>query len=330
MNYVIGIDGGGTKTAAVVLDEDGHLLGRGEGGPSTYGVVPPEVTRASILTAAQMAAQSAGLLEAHFSAAFAGLGNVVSDLDRTALHEMIAAMYLAGSAHIGVDHDCRVALAGGLATRHGLVMIAGTGTSCFGMNAAGQGWRSGGWGPLIDDEGSSYWLGIQAMRATVLAYDGRGPATLLSDIVMERLALREVEEVMNRLYAAEMTRTEIASLAPVIFQAAHAGDAVAAKLIQLGCEAMADCALAVARRLSLDTGSSELALVGGLTNAGDALFAPFTAAIHDRLPHCAVLTAEFPPAVGAGLLALQLIHHPIDETVLVTLRQSISLQRVNE
>lgn len=306
--YVLGIDGGGTKTAAVILDGGGRVLGAGESGPSTYGVVPPDVTRASIAGAAEEARRAAGLPDVPFAAAFLGLGNVVSDLDREAVREIAAGLGLAQRAAIGVDHDCRIALAGGLAGRPGIVLIAGTGTSCYGRSAAGAGWRAGGWGPLIDDEGSSYWLGIQAMRAAARSFDGRDPHTMLAELVAAELRLDEMNELMNRLYAAAMTRTEIAALAPLVYQAAAAGDRTANELLRIGSEAMADCVLAVARALAATDKLAvpgELAVVGGLTNAGAALFQPLTQAVQARLPNFRVLPAELPPAVGAALLALE-------------------------
>jgi N-acetylglucosamine kinase-like BadF-type ATPase len=305
MSVVIGIDGGGTKTAAVILDCNGRILGTGEGGPSTFGVVPVAMTQTSIARAAREAAAMAGLDSLTFSAAFLGLGNVVSERDRNTVREIAAGLGLADRAMIGVDHDIRIALAGGLSGRPGMVLIAGTGTSCFGINPAGETWRSGGWGPLIDDEGSSYWLGIQAMRAAVLDYDGRGEQTLITQAISDRLALADMNELMNRLYAAEMTRTEIASLAPLVFDAVERADGVAQALVRRGCQAMAACAQAVARKLGLENGPSELAITGGLTNADEALLAPFRAAVAERLPGCQVKKAELTPATGAALLALE-------------------------
>lgn len=320
--FVAGVDGGGTKTAAIIIDNQGRLLGAGEGGPSTYGVVPDDELRENLRAALSGALRTAGLSGGRLPAAFFGLGNIVSGQDRDAVRRLAAEIDGVTFEKIGVDHDCRAALAGGLSGRPGIVLIAGTGTSCFGMNARGESWRASGWGPLIDDVGSGYWLGIQAMRAATLDYDGRGAPTLLRQYVRERLGLDDLNELMNRLYAAGLSRTEIASLAPLVFAAADAGDAVAAGLIRAGCEAMAGSVLAVARRLQMD-GPVELAVVGGLTRAGERLFAPLREAVHARLPDCAVMPAELPPAVGAAILALALCGQPASEAVLEKLRRSL-------
>lgn len=326
MEFYVGIDGGGTKTAAAIFNAQGKLVGSGEGGPSTYGVTPAVTFEQSIATAIASAVaaaeQASGLAPDRFSAAFLGLGNVVSELDRSEVRKIAARLIPAPVERIGVDHDCRVALAGGLSGRPGLVLIAGTGTSSFGMTADGRSWRSGGWGPLIDDEGSGYWLGLQAIRAAVLAYDGRGPESLLLEMIREAFRLRDINDLMNRLYAVGISRTEIAALAPRVFEAANQGDGVALALIRQGCAAMADAVLAVARRLDLDQHPVELAVVGGLVEAGETLFAPLVEAVRARLPQCDTHLAELSPVAGAGLLALQLGGLELSAAVLAEAHQS--------
>ncbi len=329
-HYVIGIDGGGTKTASVILDSHGHVIGAGESGPSTFGVVPSDITQNSIAEAVSEACRSGGLPNRKFSAAFLGLGNVVSEIDRSVVRQMAADLDLAPFDKIGVDHDCRVALAGGLSGRPGIVLIAGTGTACFGMNARGDSWRSGGWGPLIDDDGSSYWLGLQAMRAAVLEFDGRGQSTLLTRFIYEKLQLEDMNELMNELYASGMTRTEIAALSPYVFEAAAQEDMVALQLIRRGCQSMADSVLAVAQKLELDHKHTELAVVGGLTNAGDMLLHPLAEAVHARLPHCQVIQAELSPAMGAALLALQLTRQRLNEQILANIHLEAKKQKNHE
>lgn len=321
---VVGIDGGGTKTAAVILALDGHVLGYGEGGASTYGVVAPQVTIGSIAEAVERASTNAGLHAPAFSAAFLGLGNVVSEQDRAAVRQMALDLRLAPEEAIGVDHDIRIALAGGLAGRPGIVQILGTGSSCFGRSTAGESWRAGGWGPLIDDGGSGYWLGIQAMHAAVAGYDGRGQPTLLTQQITAALQLRAMDELMNRLYAQHMSRTEIGALARLVFAAAQQGDAVAQAVLLDGCEQLAKCVAAVAQRLGMHTSACEVALAGGLTRAGEIYLHPLTQAIQRRLPQARVQLAELAPALGAGLLALQMANGEVEPQVVENLRQGAS------
>jgi N-acetylglucosamine kinase-like BadF-type ATPase len=266
-----------------------------------------EETKNHIAEAEDRARQRAGLSDVPFQAAFLGLGNVVSVADRRAIQQIAQALNLAEVDNIGVDHDIRVALAGGLSGKPGIALILGTGASCFGLNAVGETWRSGGWGPLIDDGGSGYWLGIQAMHAAVAAYDGRGAATQLTSLVMEALKLEIMDDLMNRLYAQNMSRSEISNLGRLVFSAAQQDDDIALRIIQQGCDLLAESVFAVARKLEFEAFQCEVALVGGLTRAGPIYLDPLTKAIRSRLTDCSVHLAEMSPVLGAGLLALQIL-----------------------
>lgn len=317
--YVLGIDGGGTKTQAAIVDQDGRLCGAGRGGPSNYDDVGVAAARENILGSVQAARSMAKLDARPFDAVFLGMAGVVSAADRAAIHQIARDLGLAADERIGVDHDCRAALAGGLSGRPGIVLIAGTGSSCFGANRAGESWRAGGWGQLIADEGSSYWLGVAALRAAVRAYDGRGPDTLLLERIRERLALADMNEIMHRLYVSGMDRAEIATLAPLVVAAARENDSVATQLVAQGTADLADCVLAVARRLGMDGEPCELALVGGLFQAHDVVVPLFRSALSKRLPTCAISACELPPVLGACLLGLEALGVALDAPAVAAL-----------
>jgi N-acetylglucosamine kinase-like BadF-type ATPase len=305
--YVLGIDGGGTKTHAAIMDASGRLCGQGHSGPSNYNDVGVDKTRTNIATAVQLARKQAGFDERPFAAVFLGMASVVSPTDRAIINDIARDLGLAPAGKIGVDHDCRVALAGGLSGRPGIVLIAGTGASCYGRNAAGEDWRAGGWGHIISDEGSGYWLGVRAMESAVRAYDGRGAPTTLQETVAQALGIDDMNDILHRLYVVGLARAETAALAPLVIDAAHAGDDVALGLLRRGAEELAECVLAVARRLNMAEGVIEVALVGGLFQAGDVIRTPLNDALARRLPHYRTLLAEQPPVVGACLLALQMV-----------------------
>ena len=205
---------------------------------------------------------------------------------------------------IGVDHDCRAALAGGLSGRPGIVQIIGTGSSCYGRTADGRSWMSGGRGHLVSDEGSGCWMGLQAIRAAVRAHDGRGPDTPLLAGVLAALNINEIDDVLNRLYVVGISRAELAALAPMVVREAMAGDAAALGIVQKGADDVAELVEAVARKLEM--GAPEVCIVGGLLNTGPIIFDSYRAAMLRRVPSADVKTAEQPPVMGAALLALEL------------------------
>lgn len=317
--YVLGIDGGGTKTQALIADEEGHVHGLGIGGPSNYDDVGAEKAKAGIAEAVQMARGQAPLPDARFASVFLGMAGVVSEKDRAVIHALARELSLAADENIDVDHDCRIALAGGLSGRPGIVLIAGTGSSCYGRNAAGESWIAGGWGHLISDEGSSYWLGIQAMRCAAASADGR-LHSVLKELVQDHFQLKEMKDLMHHIYAIGMSRSEIASLAPLVIQAAHQRDEVALDLLRQGACDLAEMVGTVADKLQFTGGSCELALVGGLFNAGDTVLTPLCVAIQERLPDCRILFAELSPASGAALLALKNLDISLSEAQTAKLR----------
>jgi N-acetylglucosamine kinase-like BadF-type ATPase len=303
--HYLGIDGGATKTQAAIVDAQGVLHGVGLGGSSNYDNVGVAAAQANIGQAVAAARRQARLDHAPFAATFLGLAGIVSPEDRAVVREMAEALELAPGDRIGVDHDCRIALAGGLTGRPGIALIAGTGSSCFGMNEAGDAWRGSGWGHLISDEGSGYWFGIQAMRAAVQAYDGRGIPTVLRERLQATLGLAEMDDLVRRLYVDGMSQQEIAALAPLVFEAARDGDERALALVREGMEALADSVLAVARKLRMES-ECDLALIGGIFQAGPMFVEELERAVRSRLPGCRVIFAEMPPSLGACLLALEL------------------------
>jgi N-acetylglucosamine kinase-like BadF-type ATPase len=324
VRYVLGIDGGGTGTRAAILDLSGHLCGQGESGSSNYDDVGVAAARAAILEAVTRARREAGLGPAPFVTAFLGLGGIASQADRDVILGIASDLALAPAGRIGVDHDIRIALAGGLSGRPGIVLIAGTGSSCYGRNSAGESWRSGGWGPLVADEGSGYWLGIESIKAAVRAYDGRAEPTVLLPRVQAALALPHMDDLLRHLYVRGMPRMEIAALGPVVIQAAQEDDATATAILGRGCQELADCVLAVARWLGMADTSSELALTGGVFRAGEVVIGPLRQAVADRLPKCRVGLAECAPVMGAALLALELLGILPSAGALEALRQTIA------
>jgi N-acetylglucosamine kinase-like BadF-type ATPase len=320
MVHVVAVDGGGTKTHIAILDEQGRVLGMGTGGPSNYDDIGADAAQENIAHAVEVARQAANLSDQPFAAAFLGMAGVVSPQDRQIIRQIAQALELAPPERIAVDHDCRIALAGGLTGRPGIVQIAGTGSSTFGMNAAGEAWRSGGWGHLLADEGSGYWLGLQAMIAAVRSYDGRISSTPLEPRVLSALGLSDMNEIMHRLYVEQLSRSEIAALGRIVIDAATDGDAHALAIVKQGCDEMADCVLAVARRLDMGSGPCELALVGGIFQGGDVVLTPLSSAVSARLPHCRILHAELPPVLGAGVLALEMLGITIDDGIFRTLQ----------
>lgn len=320
---VVGVDGGGSTTRAVLVDSTGHVLGLGYAGPSNYDDVGVGVAEENIGRAVSSAWHATGQAFRPADAAFFGMAGVVSDADRDTIHAMARALDIAPPETVGVDHDIRIALAGGLGGREGIALIVGTGSSCYGRRRDGREWRAGGWGYLLDDLGGGYYLGLQGLVALTRAADGRGAATALTEPLLRALRLADPQDIMRRLYHEGfedtrngMTRAEIASLAPIVLSIAVAGDAVAGAIVEHGVDELALMVETVARELAFDGRSVPVTAVGGLAQSGDAYKGWLYPAIRRRVPHADIHEPVLSPVLGAALLALDLRGVAVSEAII--------------
>lgn len=298
MRYVIGIDAGGTKTIGLLADETGQVLAevRGSGANlQTHGELEVEKVFDDIVEAL---AQGRTI-----SAVGLGIAGVDRPHDEAVIRGILRR--LGHRDNVRVVNDAAIALVAGAPDGVGIVVLAGTGSISYGGDRHGKTARSGGFGFLLADEGSGYWLGHQALRATVRAADGRGPATRIMPIVFEALEVSSVAELVPIVYEKGLPKHRIAALARTVQLAHDQGDEVAAALIEGGARELALAAGAVARQLELGDGPFPLVLAGGAFKACPSMVAPL--AKHLDLPGARPALLEAEPARGAVRLALDLL-----------------------
>lgn len=293
----LGIDGGGSSTRALVIDAAGVVRGRGESGPSN----PNQVGWDGVGRALSEAVSASGVA-GPFARVHAGLAGVATDEGRERLVEVIAGLGVAEKSGIKAGHDLEIALAGGLAGRHGIVLVAGTGSACFGRNESGATWQAGGWGPILDDAGSGYWLGLRAIMVAMRAEDGRGPATSLAAAVLAATGASSLREVLARLHSGSLARPAVAALAPLVIEAAQRKDLPAIIVLSLGVSELALMISTVANRLGLNDCGVEVAITGGVGRSPG--YQPhIEAAVLKRLPKARCTGPELSSVAGAALLA---------------------------
>lgn len=320
MPLYMGIDGGGTSTRAVVADAAGEVRGVGKADGSNPNASGVEGAVAALRAAAEAALASAGARWDDVAATFVGMAGVVGKDDED-LARRIAVE--AGLRNVEIDHDIRIALAGGLAGAEGLALIVGTGSSCYGRTQDGRSWQAGGWGSLLDDGGSAYGLGMAAMRAAVRVADGRLPESVLLPRVMEALGLSEIRQIVRRVYQQGMSKSEVGQLAPVVISAWEAGDAVAGQLVDEGVRELVWIVETAGRRLGMLERRVRVTAAGGLIENAASYRERVFGALRDALPHGShVGLARLAPALGAVLLAYERAGVPHDARVHERLKHS--------
>jgi N-acetylglucosamine kinase len=294
-NLRIGVDGGGTKTRAVVVDEALQILGRGEAGSSNHYSVGVERAIENVVIAMEEAITDASIPSADVSSAGLGLAGACTATEQQTLTHALAPF--AKGLQVVVDEDAAAAQAGAFAGAPGAICIAGTGANCFGVNAQGKRARADGLGPLLGDRGSGYWIGEAALRAVCCAHDGGPPCPALFESVLSHYNIGSVDELVQLVYRPGFTKDRVAALVPVVLQAQT--DEVAQKILHAAGEELAATACAVLRRLDLN----RVAVSGGVLEADTPVRTAFEAALRRDIPDVQVQQSIHDAAIGAALLA---------------------------
>ncbi|MFJ5954836.1 N-acetylglucosamine kinase [Paenarthrobacter sp. NPDC092416] len=239
---VIGLDIGGTKTRGVRF-EDGIPVRDESSGSANVQNVSREVAIANL---AELFAKIGG---GHIDEVYAGAGGIDTDEDAQALADLIAP-HVPG-AKITVVHDSRLLLAAGGAST-GVAVIAGTGSAAWGKNDAGEEARAGGWGYLLGDEGSGYWLGREAVRHSLRRMNQGLEPDELSRALLDSCGVDGPDKLIALFHSPDTGRRYWAQRARLVVEAADAGDPISAALVDQAGRDLADLAEQAVRQLGLD------------------------------------------------------------------------------
>lgn len=292
---VLGINAGGTRTVCLLADETGTVLAEARGpGANLQSVGELEVEKVLHL----LIDQALGT-DVPPSAICLGMAGVDRPGDADTVRSIL--QRIGHRARILVVNDALIALEAGVPDQAGTVVIAGTGSIAYGRDTKGRAARAGGWGYVLGDEGSGYWLGRQALRAVVRAADGRGTHTALTSLVLGHFRVASPRDLVHAVYTGDMRPATIAALARAVGEAAVAGDDVAVHLVSVAARELAAAAVSVARRL--DITAAPVLLAGGALLGLDLLAAKVTEELSRHLPEARTQRLTVNPAVGAVKLA---------------------------
>ena len=244
----LGVDGGQSSTVALIGDDRGVVIGYGAAGPSNHADAPGgrerlrQAVRTSVSTAWNSSPfrRSKGLPQ--FESAFLGMTGGAED-------KVALIRRLISARRLEVSHDATTALIGATEGRPGIIVVAGTGSIAFGMNARGETARAGGWGYLIGDAGSAFDLAREALIAALRHEEGWGPPTRLRERLLAFTEVSSLNEALHTWYTVEFPRERVASFSRRVDEAARAGDRAAREILRSGASELAQLAARVRRRL---------------------------------------------------------------------------------
>ena len=298
--FVLGIDAGGSKTVCLLSDGDGEVR-RSARGPGANLAVLGELEVEKVLY--ELMEQ---VLTDERSGPAAAICLGIAGVDRAEDAAVIRGILrrIGQKAPVLVVNDALIALEAGAGGGPGIVIIAGTGSICYGRNEKGQAARAGGWGYILADEGSGWWIGQRAIMAVMRQFDGRGPATALTPRVLAHFGVAEPFQLVYEVYYRDTRRRLIPSLSEAVRTSADEGDPVAREIIAGAAAELVVGVRSVAERLEMRGGQFPLVLAGSIFRVLPALKADVIERVAEVVPRSQPRTLDAEPALGAVRLAL--------------------------
>ncbi len=296
--YVLGIDAGGTKTQCLLADAAGNIVGDARGQGANLHVAGETGVAATLQ---YVVARTIGDRAIQPAAICIGMAGVDREDEERAV-ETIAHSICPG-ARVLVVNDALIALVAGVHDAPGIVIIAGTGSITYGRNSAGEAARAGGWGHMVGDEGSGYWIGREAVTAVMRASDGRGPATKLTPEILTHFGVVDASRLPRIVYDLDTPRVSVAALGPIVQRVAEGGDAVALRILDRAAEELVIAARSVAARLEMRGDAFTFYLTGGAFQVVPWLVDELGRRLVEVAPRSRVELLADEPAAGAVWLA---------------------------
>jgi N-acetylglucosamine kinase-like BadF-type ATPase len=297
---VLGIDAGGTKTVCQLADGSGRVLAETRGpGANLVSIGAQRVEEALRAVIDPVLADRPERIDA----VCLGMAGVDQAREADTVRGVLARIGQFGQTL--VVSDSLIALEAGAPDSPGVVVATGTGSIAYGRDAAGRAARAGGWGYVLADEGSGFWIGKEAIRAVLRAADRRGPATTLTGPVLRHFGVGRPQDIGREVYRDGVRPSVLAELAPLVESAAAAGDPEALRILDESARELTALAVSVVEQLNLPQGP--VVLAGGMLRAAPHLTRTLVARLRDRLPQAETRVLGVEPAYGAVRLALALV-----------------------
>jgi N-acetylglucosamine kinase-like BadF-type ATPase len=300
MIHVLGIDAGGTKTVCHLADEHGHLLAESRAGGANLQAAGELQVEKVLHDVMAEAIGSRGILPAAICLGIAGVDRPEDSVVVEGIMRRIGAR-----ARTVVVNDALVALEAGAPGAPGVVIISGTGSIAYGRNTQNEGARSGGWGHVLGDEGSGFWIGRAAIRAVLREADRRGPRTTLTPLLLQHFGVSEAQNLIHEVYQNNLQPAAIGALARSVQTAFTEGDEAASGILRGAADELESSGVSVAKRLGMSADAFPFILAGGIFRAVPWLRDEMQRRLPLAVPNGTARLLDREPAAGAVSFAIQ-------------------------
>ncbi|UHA72550.1 N-acetylglucosamine kinase [Paenibacillus sp. 481] len=309
MSIYLGVDAGGSKTHALLVDENGTILGKGSAGNGNH-QLGREVAEHNIRAACEEALQQAGITKEDVTFAYFGLAGADREPDYVILRPMIAGL---GFKQHALACDTMIGMRAGTKRAYGAVIICGSGFNSAARNSQGEELQYGGFGfKYGDGYGGGSTLAMLVFRAVIRAWDGRGEATALTTLVLQAMNYTTVEALYNDVLDHRVMIPR--DLVKTLFVAANQGDEVAKRILQEEGAELGNAVCALIKRLHMTEESFDIVLIGSVVTRGSGpyLIDAIQQRISQAAPHAQIVRLEADPVVGAVMSAMDHAGYTID------------------
>ncbi|SES95553.1 N-acetylglucosamine kinase [Anaerobranca gottschalkii] len=304
MKWVLGIDGGGSKTEAYAVDLKGKVLGVTVGESCNYYIIGLEKFIKNIRQLILQIASMTNLKIEDLVIISLGLAGVGNSRDKELILSKLEELHL--SCKYIVNSDAKISLFSGTGKLTGITVISGTGSIAFGINQQGKEFRAGGWGHILGDEGSGYDIGRKGIIAAIKNLEDRGDQTLLTKIFQEDLGITDFRELIPIIYNDSNNKKFIASLSQTVVKAAEMGDSVANKILIDAGKELSNLVFSVIQRGFDGKFFGKVVVNGSILLKVDIVREAFTNLVKEKHEGIQVVFPQYSPALGAALLAIKM------------------------
>lgn len=299
--YYLGIDGGGTKSRLAAADAGGEVLGRYVGKTTNIASAPIEVVKQNIEELMEQFFVESAVLRQECGGICIGSAGIDAPENVRTMEQIFRE--LGYNCPVLVVNDAEIILWAEMEQAPGIVVISGTGSVSYGKNKAGETARCGGWGHLIDDAGSGYWIGKEIIRRAMRSYDGREKETKILEYLTEHFKVKHPYDIIPIVYSASYRKPDIAALTLIGVKAAQEEDQVAREIMQEAAEGLVEMVQALEAKLDFGDEASQIIISGGNIENNKFLNYNFCDIMKKKCPDRIVTLAEQEPVMGAIYLA---------------------------
>lgn len=270
--YVVGVDAGATRSRALLSAPNRKDVALVEGPGFNLRRQRVKELLDFVDDAIQRLIPRDRRMDIRVRAIAVGAAGIGTPEERDEVREILHSAFI--NTHIFVQHDAFIAQYGAFEGEPGVLVTAGTGSIAYGRNADGREARAGGWGWLLGDEGSGWWIAHNAVRAALAEWEGSGPATAVTGLLQERFRLKDTYSLIPRMYGDEIKRSQLIELGEQFAELARGGDEVMQRIYRNAGAELAGLALRCARALEIPAAELQLALLGGVATGARDLIEP--------------------------------------------------------